>query len=121
MTNFINNNAILLAKMEMSAKGKFSDVVVIRAVRISYVKDANGKSTNNIECCRYDCIDPNTFNTFTIKVPASNPVISNEALEASAEPVCIEIPVDETIIRPYAIEYGRAKVSITAPYVKLVN
>lgn len=121
MTKGINNNTILASKLEMSAKGFLSDVVVVRSIRESYVMDANGKRTDNIDCIRYDCVDPNTFDTFTIKVLTSKPVISKEALDASDEPVCIEIPVEETIIRPYSIEYGKAKVSIIASYVKLAG
>lgn len=121
MTNRIDNNTILASQMEMSAKGVLSDVVVVRNIRESYVLDANGKRTDQIDCIRYDCVDPNTFDTFTAKVLTSKPVISKEALEASDVPVYIEIPVEETIIRPYSIEYGRVKVSIIAPYVKLAG
>ena len=43
----------------------------------------------------------------------------NGMLESLEEPLFIAIPVSKTIIRPYSIEYGFAKVSIIAPEVKI--
>lgn len=105
----------------ISAQDIISDVVVLRNVRPSYVKDAEGKNTELIECVRYDCVDPNTYATFTIKVESTKAIVTKQALEASEEPLYVAIPVKETVIKPYAVEYGKAKVSIVAPYLKLAE
>jgi hypothetical protein len=80
-----------------------------------------GKKTDKIEAVRYDCVNPDNFTSFIIKVETSRPVVTKEVLDASDEPIFINIPVAEVVIRPYAIEYGKAKVSIIAPYVKLAE
>ena len=74
-----------------------------------------------VEAVRYDCVNPDNFSTFTLKVESPRPIVTKEILEASEEPVYISIPVSEVVIRSYSIEYGNAKVSIIAPYVKLAE
>lgn len=115
------NNTLSALVFEIPASKYLPEIAVIRDVRLSKVKDANGKITDKVDCTRYDCINPDTYEMFTIKVPGAEPVITKEDLESSTAPIFIEIPVEETIIRPYSIEYGRVKVSIIAPYVKLAG
>lgn len=121
MKALIENNEIAVANLEVSAIGKISDLLVVRRVRPTYKKDDPGKMTDLIESVRYDCVDPDNFATLTIKVIATSPVITNELIENSDEPVYISVPVDQTVIRPYEISYGKAKVSIVAPSVKLAE
>lgn len=117
----IDNNVMKASELEVSAVGKISDIAVLKNVRVSNVMDAEGKKTDKVEAVRYDCVNPENFSTFTIKVETTRPVVTKEILEASEEPVYITIPVSEVMIRPYSIEYGKAKVSIIAPYVKLAE
>lgn len=121
MQVIIDNNQIKVAALQVSANGIIPDVAVVKNVRISNVTDADGKKTEKVEAIRYDCINPDNFSSFTIKVESTRPVVTKEILEGSEEPVYISIPVAEVVIRPYAIEYGKAKVSIVAPYVKLAE
>lgn len=117
----IEKNVMKASELEISAVGKIPEVAVVRNVRISNIMDAEGKKTDKVEAIRYDCVNPDNYSTFTIKVESSRPVVTKEILEASDEPIYITIPVEEVVIRPYAIEYGNAKVSIVAPYVKLAE
>lgn len=117
----IENNVMKASELEVSAVGKISDIAVLKNVRVSNVKDAEGKKTDKVEAVRYDCVNPDNFSTFTLKVETTRPVVTKEILEASEEPIYISIPVDEVVIRPYEISYGNAKVSIVAPYVKLAE
>ena len=121
MKIMIDNNIMKASELEISAVGIIPDVAVVKNVRVSNVLDAEGKKTDKVEAVRYDCVNPDNFSTFTLKVETTRPIVTKEILEASEEPVFITIPVDEVIIRPYEISYGNAKVSIIAPYVKLAE
>lgn len=114
----IDNNMMKASELEISALGIIPEVAVVKNVRISYVMDAEGKKTEMVDAVRYDCVNPDNFSTFTLKVKTTRPIVTKEILEISEEPVYITIPVSEVVIRPYEISYGKAKVSIIAPYVK---
>ena len=117
----IDKNVMKATALEVPATGIIPDIAVVKNVRISNVLDAEGKKTDKVEAVRYDCVNPENFSTFTIKVETTRPVVTKEILEASEEPLYITIPVSEVVIRPYSIEYGNAKVSIIAPYIKLAE
>lgn len=61
MKALIENNEMAVADLEISAKGKIADILVVRKVRPQYSKDAEGKITDRIEAVRYDCVDPETY------------------------------------------------------------
>mgnify|MGYP004573091369 CR=1 FL=1 len=61
MKSFIDNNVMEIADLEVSAEGKISEILVVKKVRPSYMKDAEGKITENIENIKYDCVAPETF------------------------------------------------------------
>ena len=117
----INDNVMRVSELKVSAVGIIPDVAVVKNVRISNALDAEGKKTDKVEVVRYDCVNPVDYSSFTIKVETDCPVITQEMLEATEELVFISIPVDEVEIRPYEINFGRVKVSIVAPFVKLVK
>lgn len=119
MKNIINGNQIKINHLELPASGIIPTEAVLKNVRPSYAKDKDGKKTELIESVKYDCVNMENFSSFTVKVLSSQQVITKEALEASDELVCIKIPVEETVIRPYEIAFGVAKVTVLAPYVKL--
>lgn len=107
--------------LEMSGSGIISEEVVLKAIRVSYKYDDEQKRTDIIESIKYDCVDPESFSFFTIKVNTATPVITQEMLETSENSVFLYIPVDEVVIRPYELGFGVAKVSIVAPYVRLLE
>lgn len=121
MNVIIDNNIMKASDLEVSAVGIIPEIAVVKNVRISNILDAEGKKTDKVEVVRYDCVNPDNFSMFTLKVEATRPVVTKEILEASEEPIYIAIPVADVVIRPYEISYGNAKVSIIAPYVKLAE
>ena len=121
MKQLIKDNKISVKDIRISAQGFIDRKVVLNHVSLSYAVDEQKKRTSKVEAIRYECTNPADFSTFTIKVPSAEPVITAGELEAAEEPVFIEIPLDEVIIKPYKIEYGIATVSITAPYVQLAT
>lgn len=121
MKTFIENNEMAVADLEILARGKISEILVVKKVRPSYLKDGDGKITDKIENIRYDCVDPETFATITLKVLSTHPVVTNEIIETAEDAIYIAVPVDETVIRPYEIKFGKAKVSVIVPFVKLAE
>lgn len=119
MKTVLNENKLKASELEVPAEGLIPEVAVLRNVRVSYVTDADGNRTETIEFVRYDCVNPENYSNFTLKVVSTRPVVSQEMLESLEEPLFIAIPVSKTIIRPYSIEFGYAKVSIIAPEVKI--
>lgn len=119
MKSFIDNNVMEIADLEVSAEGKISEILVVKKVRPSYMKDAEGKITENIENIKYDCVDPETFASVTLKVQSTRPIVTNEMIEESESVIYIKVPVSETIIRPYEINFGKAKVTVIVPYVNM--
>lgn len=117
----IDNNSVDVKNLAIIADGKISKEVALRNVRYTYQTDSDGNRTDTIKAILYDCVDPVNFATFTLKVNSSKAVITPEELEEAEDVVYIEIPVELTVIKPYSIEYGKAKVSIIAPNVKLLK
>jgi hypothetical protein len=103
----------------ISAADKIPPTAVLRNVRFTYQTDSDGNRTNVIESVRYDCVDPSNYASFTLKVNGSKAVITPEELENAEDVIFIDIPTESTIIKPYALEYGKAKVSIITPMVKI--
>ena len=117
----IDNNMMKASSLVMGATGLISEQLVLLDITYQYKTDETGEKTKEVEYVKYKCIDTATYSSLMIKVETNKPVISNANLEASEDAVYIRIPVDETLIKPYAIEYGKAKVSIIAPFVELVK
>ena len=117
----IDNNIMKADALVMGATGLISEQLVLLDITYQYKTDEAGEKTKEVEYVKYKCIDTATYSSLMIKVKTNKPVISNTDLEASEDAVYIRIPVDETLIKPYAIEYGKAKVSIIAPRVELVK
>lgn len=119
MKTKIMNNVMDVSYFQISAVGIIPEFAVLRDVRLTYATDGDGKRMEQVVAVRYECVDADTFSTFTVKVETAKPVITAEELERAEDMVVLELPVDEMVIKPYALEYGKAKVSIVAPYVKI--
>lgn len=117
----INNNQVSTKELAISAEGIISEEVVVKSVRTSYKFDQDRKATDEIESIKYDCVDPETFSVFTIKVNTTKAVVTQEQIDQNDEATYISIPVAETFIKPYDIKFGIVKVSIVAPFVKLAE
>lgn len=121
MKKILDNNKISTSDILISAQGIIPKVAVLKDIKPSYVTDAQGKRTEQIDAFRLECANPKDFSNFILKVLSTKPVITSEELEAAEEAIYISIPVNEVSIKPYKIEYGIATVSIVAPYVQLVS
>lgn len=90
-------------------------------VRPVFHYDKEHNRTEQIEAYKYTVTDLETLSSFTVRVNSTTPVITPEELEETEERVFIEFPMNDTIVKPFRLEYSVATVSIVAPYAKLVN
>lgn len=121
MVDVLNENEV--SAKELSKKlGDFFDegIFVLRKVR-RVNRYENGQRTNDIAGYAYEVIDGTSYAKFTVKVASTEPVITEEQLEACKDTVFVKIPLEKTLIIPYELKYGRAKVSITAPFIELLK
>lgn len=104
---------------------KMSDITttnIFVVTKVSIVKKyVDGKATEEVEGVNYTLTDTHTFAQIRIKALTTKPVVTQEDLDTSDTPIFIEIPLDETVVKPYKIEYGTVSLSITAPYVTLAK
>lgn len=121
MRNSITNNVMDANIFSIPATDILSPLAVLKSVKAVYEKDSEGQRTNKVQAYRYELVDMKTYSSFTVRVMGDSPVVSPEELEKTddGDLLIVELPLDKTIIKPYEIAYGRAKVSITIPYIKL--
>lgn len=80
----------------------------------------NGEKTDKWTSTTICCVD--TFSYATIDVKVSQHLnLTQDEIDRSESAIYAELPLNETLVRPYAIEYGKAKLSIIAPSVKIIR
>lgn len=84
-------------------------------------KFENGKATDEVDGVNYILSDTQTYAQIRVKTQSKTPVITQDLIDAHETPFLVEVPLDETLVKPYKIEYGKVSLSIVAPYVKLVE
>lgn len=119
----INGNKVPAPYLE----GRLKDYVpenaefAVTGVRTRYHYDEHKRKTDAVEAVVYDVLEMETLAALSIRVNTTIPVITQEKLMQSEGRVFILFPLEETVVRPYRLEYGTATVSIVAPYAKLVT
>lgn len=121
MKTKVENNTIKTNDLEISPLGLIPDVAYLKDIRYEYERESDGRVTDKIIGTRYSLISPADFSTFVIKVPLVSLLVSVEELEKAETPIKVRLPVKEMTVRVYKIEYGKAYLSITAPYLKLAE
>lgn len=124
MPVLLNNNKIKLNSVDLSVplKDFFSQKPDLAVVDLSPVhRYEKGERTDIVEAFRYTLTDLASGAQLTVKVPGAAPVITQEDLEAAEGPVRVSIDLARTRVTPYAIEFGVATVSITAPDIALLK
>ena len=114
----IINNTVNASAFTIPASSALSGVAVVKGVKPIYELDSEGKRTENVIAVKYDLIDADNFNSFSVKVPGAKPVITSEELEVAQGLVLVELPVERMKLRAYSIEFGRAKVSVSADVIR---
>jgi hypothetical protein len=117
----MSDNKIKAKDLVLTGKVFFeSEDFVLRGVKINFRYDG-GKKTDIIDSISYSCVDPLTFNSVTFKVNTTKPVIEQDTIDKATEAIYLNIPIDEAIIKIYKMEFGMVFLSITVPFVKLLE
>lgn len=120
LKNLDNNQVQINSFSATLADFTQSDTFVCKAIKRNF-RYENEKKTENVESVAYDLVDTKTFVSFRLKVPGDSPVIDPVAFDEMDKVIKVRVPIDQTTVRPYRVEYGRATVSIVAPFVELID
>lgn len=93
---------------------------VLKEIKPNFVYQ-NNKRTDQVQSISYKVIDTISYDTFVVKVHAEKPIISQDELATRDMPVYIQFPLENTVVKPYSLEFTTAKVSIVAPYIELIE
>ena len=77
------------------------------------------KKTDRVIGYRYKLVDPELFETFDVKIEGTTPVVTNEMVADWDNRVYIAL--ENAIIKPYEIKYGKVKYSIIADSIKVLS
>lgn len=118
----INENTVKAGDLVLNPRDFFDTTTdfVVRDVRKNF-RYENGKKTDEVRGVTYRCLCPTTFDVVSFKVLTTEPVVNQEDIDNAPEPLHLEVPVDLAVIRIYKIEYSVIHVSITVPYVQLLD
>ena len=78
-----------------------------------------GQRTNTVVAIRYHVANPETFESFDVKVPTTKPIVTQERIDNVDERLWVTF--ENAVVKPYKIEFGKAICSIAADSVKLVS
>ena len=93
---------------------------VLKGYKVVHIYE-NGKKTDTVSHILYHLVDTISFQQIYIKVPHSTPIITQSDLDNADMPVFVSIPTKDTVVKPYKIEFGHVKVSITSPSISIVK
>ncbi|NBH36639.1 hypothetical protein D3Z58_24840 [Clostridiaceae bacterium] len=117
-----NNKVKTCVYVKMLSEFTKHNTFVIKSVRVNKVFDKEANKVSDVnESVTYTVVETETFSSMNVKVANPVPVITQDELDRSDSPVFITFPLDKTEVRPYAIEFGKVKVSIVAPDAVLVT
>ena len=116
----IENNMILVKEFTVNL-ATFTETTrfIIKGVRENY-KYVDKKKTDEFISTSLTLVDPDTYEFITVKCPQKLELTQAD-IDGSEELFLAEIDIENTMIYPYKIEYGKAKVSIIAPAVKILR
>lgn len=94
----------------------------LTAVKLNRATDANGKLLDAVRDITYSIYIPDILAQINVKVDSTTPVVTQEQLDtamSAGKDIFVELPISETFICPYKMEYGAVFCTIKAPYIKL--
>ena len=78
----------------------------------------DNKKTDKVIGYKYKLVDPESYDTFYVKVKDTTPVIPLEKLSKVNKTI---VTLDRAMINPYEIAYGKAKCTIVANAINIVE
>ena len=74
------------------------------------------KRSETVSGIRYTVANPDTFETFDVKIAGTKPIVSQEVIENVDERIWVSF--ENAVVKPYRIEFGKATCSVTADSIK---
>lgn len=106
-------NNFIIDLEEIYPAGKY----IVKSVYPVYAYE-NNKKTDNICAYKYRLVDTSLYETFDVKVDGKSPIVTSEVLRNS-EPIWVSL--EGAIIKPYEVNYGRAKCSAIANSIHILK
>lgn len=97
-----------------------SDVFAVTGVSI-IKKYVDGKPTDDVDGIRYLLTDTKTLTQISVKTLEKKPAITQDEIDNAGCLMYVKLPIEETLIKPYKMEFGKVSVSIIAPSVEVVS
>lgn len=95
-----------------------SDKFVIK--QVSPVFDyEKGVKTDKVVAYRYSLVDPDTFESFDVKIEGTTPIVTNEMVTDRENRYYVAL--ENAIIKPYEMKYGKVKYSIVADSIRVLS
>lgn len=119
----LKNNEISAKVFEIRLDKIFPKIpdFVLTEVRPYYRYDDNKQKMDIVEGYKYTLIDMDSLFPFNVKVPGGTPLLNQTDIDESEGRIYVELPLEETLVRPYQVNYGKAKVTIIAPYITIAT
>ena len=95
-----------------------SEKYALRGVSSVYAYE-NGKRTDQLIGYRLLLTDLETLEAFDVRINGTKIAVTQEMIDASDERLYVTL--DNAMIKPYAINFGKAECTITCDAVKLVR
>lgn len=80
---------------------------------------SDGKRTDQLIGWRFSLADPETFQNFDVRLNATKTPITQEMIDANE--LRLYVTLDNAMVKPFAINYGKAECTVTCDAVKLVR
>ena len=95
-----------------------NDKFVVKQVSPVYDYE-KGVKTDKVVAYRYSLVDPEMFEPFDVKVEGTTPVVTNEIVADRDNRIWVAL--ENAIIKPYEMKYGKVKYSISADSIKVLS
>lgn len=95
-----------------------SDKFIVKEVTPVYAYQ-DGKRTDKLEAYRYSLVDPESFDTFDIKIKGATPVVTSEMVADKDNRFWVAL--SNAIVKPFKMEYGKVSCSVTADSIKILS
>lgn len=78
-----------------------------------------GVKTDKVVAYRYSLVDTDSFETFDVKIEGTTPIVTNEMVTDRENRYYVAL--ENAIIKPYEMKYGKVKYSIVADSIKVLS
>lgn len=110
---------INITKLNIPLNIIFSNDIFI-LLNVYTVKEfLDNKPTDKIIGYKYECVDTDTFEKFSVKILGQKPIISQDIIDGTENH--IKVSFNDAIVKPYMIPSGGVALSFQASSIKVIQ